>query len=150
LTIRETIIAAVLARLAAIPGLAALEFMPSAPPSEFPAIAVDDFGQTRDETDATQSTYTMTLSLEAFVQVPGGAANGGALAHAQAMQLYASAVTAVMATPDRLGEAGDVVQSVEEGPLQIEVSALAATRTLSFTLSFDIQFINRSHDPSLA
>ncbi len=154
MTIRQQIVAAVLARLQAIPGLAFCEIMPMAAPSDFPALALDDFGQSKDETDATHSTYTLTLQVEGFVQAPAmvpPGATAGAVAHAACNDLYAATVTALLAAPDRLGEmAAGVVQGIEEGRLDIDVAALASTRTLSFTLSFDIQFINRSHDPSLA
>lgn len=146
MTIRETIIEAVRVRLAAIPGLAFVELMSAVAPSDYPALSIDDFGQTKVETDATHSTFTLNLGLEGFVQ-----AATGSLAHAQINALYADAVRALLAAPDRLGEvAGGVVQSIEEGALSIAAADLAATRTLSFTLAFDIQFINRSHDPSLA
>jgi hypothetical protein len=95
--VRETIVAAVLARLQAIPGLAFSDLLPTSAPS-----------------------------------------------------LYRSVVVAVLASPDRLGEvAGGVVQTVTEGPLNISVASLATARTVSFTVNFDIQFINRSHDPNL-
>lgn len=148
--IRETIIAAVLARLATIAGLAVpVELMPTSQPSDYPALTLDDFGHVRDDTDVTHSAYIMTLQVEAFVQGAPGAT--GAAMHAQINALYASVVVALMATPDRLAEVpAGVVQSIEEGPLNISVASLATNRTLSFTLSFDIQFVNRSHDPSLA
>lgn len=147
--IRETIVAAVLARLQAISGLALCDLLPTSAPSDYPALVLDDFGHQLDETDATHSTYTMTLQIEGFVQGAAGAT--GASIHAQAMALYRSVVVAVLASPDRLGEvAGGVVQTVTEGPLNISVASLATARTVSFTINFDIQFINRSHDPNLA
>lgn len=148
MTIRETIIGAVVARLAALPGLAeTVEFMPAEPPSDFSrTIAVDDFGQSRDETDATHSRYTMTLNIEFWASGSSGAA-----AHANLMTLYADIVRAILAAPDRLGElAAGVVESIEEGDLTVDISAGATTRTLSGTVPIAIQFINRSHDPSLA
>jgi hypothetical protein len=148
--VRETIVAAVLARLQAIPGLAFCELMPMAAPTDFPALALDDFGQNQIETDATHSTYVMTLQIEGIVQAPPGA-NAGAVAYAAANQLYRDTVAAMLAAPDRLAEvAGGVVESVQEGDFAINVASLAKDRTLSFTILFDIQFINRSHDPSLA
>jgi hypothetical protein len=148
--VRETIVAAVLARLQAIPGLAFSDLLPTSAPSDYPALVLDDFGHQLDEREstATHSTYTMTLQVEGFVQGAAGAT--GASIHAQANALYRSVVVAVLASPDRLGEvAGGVVQTVTEGPLNISVASLATARTVSFTVNFDIQFINRSHDPNL-
>lgn len=149
-TIRETIIAAFVARLQGIPGLASVELMPSAAPDAFPALAIDDFGNQAPDTDARESVYTMTLQIEGFVQAPAGSENPGEEAHALANALYADCVRAILAAPDRMGEAGGNVDSVQEGALAIDVAALATSRTISFALSFDIQFRNRSHDPSLA
>jgi hypothetical protein len=154
MTVRASIIDAVRARLAAIPGLAWCELMSMTAPSDYPALSIDDLGQAQVETDATHSTYTLNLQLGGFVQAPPQVPPGssaGAIAHAAANDLYAAAVRALFAAPDRLGEvAGGVVQSITEGALFIDVSALASARTIAFTLDVDIQFINRSHDPSLA
>jgi hypothetical protein len=148
--IRERIIAAVGARLAAIPGLAAIELLPMAQPSEFPSLSIDDLGHQIVESDATHTTYTLNLQLLGQVQgSPGPLA--GADAHAKVNDLYAAVVRALLAAPDRLGEVtGEVVQTIDEGALGIDIAALAQDRMISFTLDIAIQFINRSHDPNLA
>jgi hypothetical protein len=150
--IRETIIAAVLARVAAIPGLAACELLPPQQPSVYPSLSIDDLGHRRDESDATHSRYTLSLQFTGLVEGAPGPENAdaGRDAHAQANRLYADLVRVLMADNARLPEVpGNVVELVDEGPLSLDVSTLASDRILAFTLDIEIQFINRRHDPAL-
>ena len=150
--IREQIIAAACARWAQIPGLAAFELLPPQQPSVYPSLSIDDLGQRRDETDATHSRYVLTLQATGIVQGHPGpdGADAGRDAHAKANALYADVVRAIMADPSPLAEAGGMVELIDEGALSIDISALSVDTTISFTIDFEIQFTNRSHDPSLA
>lgn len=150
--VREAIVAAVCARAAAIPGLAAFELLPAQQPSLYPSLSVDDLGHRRDESDATHSRYTLSLQFTGIVQGRPGDANAdaGRDAHAQANGLYADLVRVLLSDDSRLPEVpGGVVELVEEGPLSIDVSTLATDATIAFTLDVEIQFINRRHDPAL-
>jgi hypothetical protein len=145
--VRKDIVAEFVARLAAIPGLAMCELMATAEPDQYPALCIDDFGNSAPDSDATHSRYTMTLQIEGFVQAPAASATPGPAAHDQLNELYAACVRAVMAAPERLGSSN--VDDVQEGALSIDVSQLVTQRTLAFTLAFEITLTNRSHDPSL-
>jgi hypothetical protein len=150
--VRETIIAAVVARLQAIPGLASAQFLPRSQPYEYPNLSIDDLGHRRDSTDATHSTYTLALQVLGIVKgdAAGDIDAAGANAHTRANALYAATVRALFADPPLLGEIpGGVVQLVDEGAFDIDIARLAADAVISFTVDFDIQFINRSHDPNL-
>lgn len=151
--IRETIIAAVCARAAAIPGLAVFELLPPQQPSIYPSLSLDDLGHRRDESDATHSRYTLSLQFTGIVQGAPGPENAdaGRDAHAQANRLYADLVRVLLADNSQLPEVpGGVVELVDEGPLSIDVSTLATDSTIAFTLDIEIQFINRRHDPALS
>lgn len=138
--VRETIWAAVDAALAAIPGVAKYERCASGDPADFPAVQAHDGGQVVTEGEAGRTRYRMDVSVEIFVQSPGGAA-----AHAALNELYSGAVTALVGLVGVLPE----LEEVEEGDLRIAVAPLADRRRLAAACDFAFHFSTRRGDPSV-
>lgn len=137
--IRQTIFAAIASALAS-PATSAVEIevMASADPISFPALHIVDDGQSREMHEAGASRYSLSVSIEGYVEGAGGAA-----AHAQLNQLYADTVRAVMALIDTVSS----IEDIFEGDLRTSVAPLAEARRLAFAQDFAITFVTRRGEP---
>jgi hypothetical protein len=137
--IREQILAILDTRLAALPGLAEYERMASGDPAAFPALILNDNGQSIRETEAGATRYALDLMIEGYVE--GGT---GASASAALNELHAAVVAAVMSEPP----IGGLAEVIEEGALRVDVATLGGARRLGFALDLTIQFATRRGDPA--
>lgn len=138
-TVREQIIAAIAARLAAIPFVAEVEVMPTADPISFPAFAIFDNGQDPAEYEAEITRQNFAPSIECYVEREGGAA-----AYAEINALYAATVRTLIDGTDLDG----LVETIDEGRLDMRPAPLASATRLYFALDLPITFAARRGDPS--
>ena len=137
--IRAQIIAAIAARLRTIPGVAEVEVMPSADPMGYPAFAVLDNGQEPSEIEAEITRQSFTPIIECYVEQPGGADT-----YARINELYAATIRALIDGTNL----GGLVETIDEGRLDMRVATLATEPRLYFGLDLPITFAARRGDPS--
>ena len=130
---REAIFAAVEARLAAISGVGEVARMSSGDPSRWPALFIEDGGQTVNlNTEPGLNRYELTVSIDGFVE--GG---DGASAHADANALYLSVIAALFD-----GQLlGGLAEQIDEADLRMQSAHLADARRIGFSLDIKITFV---------
>lgn len=128
---RGLIFAEVETRLAAIAGVASVERMPSGDPDAFPALVIDDGGQSIEDAEAATTRYRLRLTIEGYVV--GGE---GAAAHDALSDLYADVIAVLMTEPPL----GGLAETISEGDMRPAVTELADRRRLAFALDIDITF----------
>lgn len=137
--VREAILSEIFDRLRILPGVAECERMATGDPSAYPALGIQDNGQSVATAEAGTTRYELDLSIEGYVE--GG---NGDLAHAELNELHAAVVAALMTEPPL----GGLAESIEEGTMRVSAAHLASTRRLGFLLDFTIQFSTRRGDPA--
>lgn len=140
--VRTRIVDAIVARLEGIPGVQAVEDMPSGDVDDnrLPALAVYDLGQRRGGADSyPSSSYVLEINIEGYV-----AGGEGARTRRRLSRLYGAVIRALMADPQLSG----IAQAIEEGRLIFDISRLAARNAMAFVLRIDVTFLSRRHDPS--
>jgi hypothetical protein len=120
-----------------IAGLGEYEFEPDRDPAKFPALHAFDGGDLPLEEETGVRMKALTLTIEGFVQKPGGAAARAAL-----NELHAEAVRRLMNNPalERWGIR-------ETGPLRIDTAELANKRRRGFSQDFEITYSTVPGDP---
>lgn len=139
--VREQILSALLARLAAVPGVAQAERMISGDPSSFPALILNDGDQTvlRDQAEPNVTRYAMRPSIEGYVETADGPA-----AAAQINELYGALIRALITEPPLDG----LAETIDEIDVRFSVAQLASARRLGFLAEFEITFITRRGEPA--
>lgn len=137
--IREACFAEIETRLTAIAGVIEVERMPSGDPMSFSALHIFDGGQRAGDSNVESTRYDMSVLIEGYVE--GGS---GSAAHGAINALYADVVAALMPEPPL----GGLVETIDEGDLQISVAQLASIERLAFALDFKITFPTRRDDPA--
>lgn len=141
MSVRETILADIAARLAAIPGLGEpVARESSGDPTAFPALFLTEGPQESLPGDAQASRYRMAVLIEGYVK--GG---DGPAAAAARNTLYAAATAAIMADGLNLDGAVEDIQEVRFRP---SVAELSNARRLAFELELEIQFSTRRGNPA--
>jgi hypothetical protein len=137
--IREACFIEIDARLTAIDGVTEVERMPSGDPMSFNALHIFDGGQRAGISESDATRYDMSILIEGYVE-----GSGGKDAHAEINALYADVVAALMSEPPL----GGLVETIDEGDLQVTVAQLASKSRLAFSLDFKITFPTRRDDPA--
>lgn len=106
---------------------------------EFPALNIDDVGQSMSEEETGVSRYALDLVVEGFVE---GAT--GPLAHAALNELHAQVVKALRTEP----LLGGLAEEVSEGATRVDVAQLADARRLAFAQDFKVIFTTVAGDPA--
>ncbi|WP_010545216.1 hypothetical protein [Sphingomonas elodea] len=138
--IRAQIVAEIARRMALVPGINEVEVMPSTDPDVWPALHLFDDGQEPSEYGAEITRQNFAPRIECYVEQPGGAA-----AYALLNDIY-SAVIASLIDGTQLG---GLVETIDEGRMEIDVAPLASAPRLYFRLDLPITFAARRGDPSL-
>lgn len=120
-------------------GVTEVERMPSGDPVSFNALHIIDGGQRPGDSDATATRYDLAFTVHGYIEKGGGAA-----AHTMLNQLYAATVAALMTEPPL----GGLVETIDEGPMQVEVAHIASSRRLVFIVDFYANFPTRRGDPA--
>ena len=137
--VREQIFAEVERRLKALDGVAEVERMPSGDPDQFPALHIFDAGQRPGQSDVADSRYDMSFTIHGYIDQAGGAA-----AHTALNDLYAATVAELMPEPPL----GSLVETIDEGPMQVEVATRASERRLVFIVDFFVTFPTQRGNPA--
>lgn len=128
---RQAVIDAVFARLGEIDDIAELDINPSGEPSRFRALyLVEEDQDANDMTEPEATRYTLSLTIEGYVQ--GG---GGPAATAARSALYLDVVAALMGEPLH-----ELVEEIHEGRMRLATTVLAKERRLGFALGIKIIF----------
>lgn len=141
--VRTRIVDAIVRRLEGIPGVEAVEDMPSGDVDDnrLPALAVYDLGQRRGQADSCpSSSYVLRLNVEGYV-----AGGEGARTRRRLSRLYGEVIRALMADP----QLGGIAQAIAEGDLDFDISRLSAANSMAFVLRIDVTFLSRRNDPSI-
>jgi hypothetical protein len=104
----------------------------------FNALHIFDDGHEPSEQEAGATRYALPVSIVGYVEAEGGAA-----AHAELHALYADAVNALLTEPPL----GGIAETIEEGPMRVEVAHLVSTRRLAFELQILVTFPTRRGAP---
>ena len=137
--IRAQIVAEIERRLRLVPGIAEVEVMPSTDPDAWPALHLFDDGQEPAEYDAEITRQSFTPRIECYVEQPGGAA-----AYETLNNLYSAVVAALIDGSQLNG----LVETIDEGRMDIRVAPLASEPRLYFGLDLPITFAAQRGDPS--
>ncbi len=137
--VREAICALVEERFAALPGVTEVERMPSGDPMSFNALHIFDDGQQPRDGQAQASEYELGLTIVGYVE-----GNSGATAHGELNALYAAVVTTLLTDPPL----GGLAETIDEGPMRIDVASLASDSRLAFTLDIIVGFSTKRGRPA--
>lgn len=137
--IRAQIVAEIARRIKLVPGIAEVEVMPSTDPDAWPALHLFDDGQEPVEYGAEITRQNFAPRIECYVEQPGGDE-----AYALLNDLY-SAVIATLIDGTQLG---GLVETIDEGRMEISVAALASEPRMYFGLDLPITFAAQRGDPS--
>lgn len=137
--IRELIFEEIERRFGEIEVVQEVERMPSGDPVDFPALHIFDGGHRPAEADPTTSRYDMAVTVHGYIELAAGKA-----AHAALNELYAATVEALMPEPPL----SQLVETIDEGAMQVEVATVASQRRLVFIVDFFVTFPTRRGDPA--
>ena len=137
--IRAQIVAEIARRIKLVPGIAEVEVMPSADPDAWPALHLFDDGQEPTEYEAEITRQNFAPRIECYVEQPGGA---------EAYDLLNDLYSAVIATLIDGTQLGGIVETIDEGRMEISVAPLASAPRMYFGLDLLITFAARRGDPS--
>jgi hypothetical protein len=135
---REIIFAAIEAALNDGTDAEEVDRMPSGDPMRFPALHIQDDGQSEIEGEARATRYGMALSIEGYVEGAGGSAMHSAL-----NALHADVIRSIIGLIPSVAE----IEDIEEGDLRVAVAPLASKRRLAFSQDFTITFATRRGQP---
>jgi len=140
--VRESIFAAIEARLAAITGMGEVQRMPSGDPARFPALLLFDGGHSPSEAGEEAGTQNQALRVGIDGYVEG---SGGSAAHAALNALYAATIEALFPEP----VLGGAAEEIEEAGLTVTVAERASKRRLAFELELIVHYATRRGMPQI-
>lgn len=140
--VRESIFAAIEARLAAIAGMGEVQRMPSGDPSRFPALFLFDGGHSPSEEGEEAGTQNQALAVGIDGYVEG---SGGAGVHAALNALYAATIEALFPEP----VLGGAATEIEETKFTVTVAERANKRRLAFELELIVHYATRRGMPQI-
>ncbi|MBB6503212.1 hypothetical protein F4693_000161 [Sphingomonas endophytica] len=139
MTVRDTILAAIVAALA--PLAPEVELEPAGDPIDFPALGITDSGHRVLEREVDITRRVMTVTVDGFVEGEGGLAPTAAR-----NRLHAAVVAALLDD----GTLGGTVELIEDADARLFAAQLSSKRRLGFAQDFDVQFTTARADPALA
>lgn len=138
--VREQILAAVDALLAAIDGVEEYERMPSGDPARFNCLHLFDMGDKPDTGEAGTHRFAMSIGIDGYVE--GGS---GAAASAASNALYAAVIEALFTEPVLGGFASEI--QIES--FRPTVAERASKRRIAFSLDLTIFYATRRGSPQI-
>ena len=137
--VREQIFALIEERLNEIDSSYEVERMPSGDPVSYPALHIIDAGQKPGISDVGDSRYDLAVTIHGFISQSGGSA-----AHTSLNDLYARTIAALLTEPPL----GGLVETIDEGPMQIELATRSSVSRLVFIVDLFLTFPTRRGDPA--
>jgi len=144
MSVRETILAAIASRLAAIPGVVEFAREATGDPTQFPAIFLTEGPHESRSGEVQTQRYAMSVLIEGYV-----AGGDGAAAAAARNNLYAAAAAAIMSDGLNMGGTISGVEDIAEIRFRPSVAELSKGRRAAFELELEIQFSTMRGNPAL-
>lgn len=138
-TVADTIDAAFASALATVGGNPEIEIEPAGDPSRFPALEVYGGDWQVEEREADLIRWSMTVTVEGFVE--GG---GGAAPTQKRNALHADVVEKIMTDQALAG----LVEIIEPGDVRRSHATLSNKRRLNFAQDFYVQFTTSRTNPA--
>lgn len=143
MSVRETILAEIAARLAALPDVAEFAREATGDPTKFPAIFLTEGPHEGRSGEVQTQRYAMSVLIEGYV-----AGGDGADAAAARNDLYAASAAAIMSDGLNLGNFPGV-EDIAEIRFRPSVAELSKARRAAFELELEIQFSTMRGNPAL-